>query len=575
MNELLGTVNQAWHKISSKGRLSLVFYALSLILTSCIDASALIIVAKIITLAGNFQANKDSSDISEIITLGVGCISLFLLRSSLAAGITWIGAIVFAQQETAIGSQNFEAYSNMKWEVKNSERISGIFSFIDRGPHALTQQLLFVVATIASEFFSSIVIFAVLLKFDLITALSSMIFFGATALIQHKYISRVASNAGKDVVRYQNEINDLLADAFHLGKVLQVMPSTSLSSAVDITRHKLAHARAKTVFLESLPRFLMESMLVFGVIFVGLTIFLLQGQEHVIGSLIIFSVAGFRLLPSVNRIQGLILGLLGRQLLAQEGLRNVPLRALGTPRHLSSDTDENFILSVQKLSYSYPNSPRPTINDVSANFRRGYQYAIVGPSGSGKTTLIDLLAGLLEPSSGEIKWLLNDSDKFAYVPQDNAISTTTLRNNVALEWVPESVSQQKVDLALALSKLNFSKSREGINDVGSPISLSGGEKQRLGIARALYRDASIIFLDEPTSSLDSFTEHEVMATIKKLHGTHTIFVIAHRLSTVQNADLVLYLDNGELLGFDTFDALRKKVPNFERQIQLGLISDAN
>jgi ABC-type multidrug transport system fused ATPase/permease subunit len=159
------------------------------------------------------------------------------------------------------------------------------------------------------------------------------------------------------------------------------------------------------------------------------------------------------------------------------------------------------------------------------------------------------------------------------VPQDNAISSTTLHNNVALEWNSESVDNEKSYSALNFAELDSLNNHGNVHTEGFLNSLSGGERQRLGIARAFYREPTIIFMDEPTSSLDGFTEHKIVETIDAIRGSHTVFVVSHRLSTIQNADLVMYLDNGELIACDSFERLRLTVPDFERQIQLGLISD--
>ncbi len=570
MPNLINVAKDAWGKVDKKGQWAIVSYSFSLVLTSLIDGLAIILVSRIVNLANE---NLTDNSPNGIFALGAICLGLFVLRSVIAAAITWIGVFAMARQETLFGSKNFESYLNMRWDIRTTEKISGVYAFVDRGPYALTQQLLMVFATLFSEVCSCLVVLIVIIKLDWLIALSSSVFFGLVALMQHRYISQLSSSAGEEIVKHQNRTYDLLSDSFHLGKVLQVMPSISLTGALEDSRSKLARARAKSVFLESLPRYLMESIFVLGVIVVSTTVLIVRGSEFVIGSLVIFLIAGFRLLPSLNRIQGLILGLMGRLPLAQEGQRATqtrPSAPIMTNRVLHND---KLLLSLNHISYAYPGSQTDTIKDISFEFFRGLQYAIVGPSGSGKTTFLDMLVGLLEPSSGDIIWYLNAADKFAYVPQDNAISSTTLHNNVALEWNSESVDNEKSYSALNFAELDSLNNHGNVHTEGFLNSLSGGERQRLGIARAFYREPTIIFMDEPTSSLDGFTEHKIVETIDAIRGSHTVFVVSHRLSTIQNADLVMYLDNGELIACDSFERLRLTVPDFERQIQLGLISD--
>ena len=217
---------------------------------------------------------------------------------------------------------------------------------------------------------------------------------------------------------------------------------------------------------------------------------------------------------------------------------------------------------------------------IDLEIKSGTTTAIVGPSGAGKTSLIDVILGVTTPDSGKAsvsgidprasiqKW----PGAIAYVPQDISIANRTIAENVALGFEIESVGLELIWKALEIAQLaDFVRSLpEGLNThVGDRgAKLSGGQRQRLGIARALITNPRLLVFDEATSALDGKSELDVSDAINALKGMMTVVLIAHRLSTVRNADLVVYLDNGDLITSGTFDEVRKRVPDFDLQAKL-------
>jgi ATP-binding cassette subfamily C protein len=315
----------------------------------------------------------------------------------------------------------------------------------------------------------------------------------------------------------------------------------------------------------------MESMLAVGVCVIGLVTVVTRGEDHLLAALSVFGVAGFRLLPIVNRIQGLILGFIGREPLARLALRDVEQRPSS---HGVSQThqDQNSILfELRNVCYSYPGNSTSTLSGITMQFTSGLQYAIVGPSGSGKTTFVDLCMGLLAPTSGNVQWNLPNGGTIGYVPQDSQLAGIPLSSNVALEWDNDLVDIVQVSNAFSQASLGILDEDNSSINADRTSGLSGGQRQRVGLARALYRKASVLFLDEPTSALDAETEHEVMKVINQLKGKSTVFIVAHRLSTIRSVDMVIYIDGGKIAGTGTFDELRTALPQFARQVELGLL----
>jgi ABC-type bacteriocin/lantibiotic exporter with double-glycine peptidase domain len=243
----------------------------------------------------------------------------------------------------------------------------------------------------------------------------------------------------------------------------------------------------------------------------------------------------------------------------------------------TNHSDFRPTVELSNLKFAYLGATDDTIQDISLDVSEGEFIAFVGPSGGGKSTLIDLILGLLAPSSGLItisglapvdaikKW----PGSIGYVPQDVFIENSTVKENICLGFDPKTVSDELVWDALKLADLSgFIEGLDGqlsykINDAGK--NLSGGQRQRLGIARALLTKPKIVIFDEATSALDAETENRVSESIMKLTGECTVIFIAHRLSVVRSADMIYYLDKGKIVNQGTFEELRKLNADFNNQ----------
>ena len=548
--------------LSREGKRVLFLYGLGLILLSGLDGAALYFVSQVFTTS----SGGESIEISSGGTMLLSVIALFSLRTVCSTLISWISIKRFALEEVCIGTSNFNTLMGKSWNDRVDSSITDLYNGIDRGPTNMVQGMLITVVTIFSEATTAVLILGALLFLQPTTAVIASLYFAIVAYIQHRLLSQSSSKAGETTNTHFNYVYEILSDAHSLSKLLSISPSLSLGSQLEEKRKALALARGRVLFLGMLPRYFMELILSVGLAVIAGGTYAISGAGATGAAVTVFAAAGFRLLPIVNRIQALILHLFSTAPLAQLSLLR---QTAAKPTERNEQADNSHALVLKDISFQYPSSTSKVLSNVSLKLKIGLQYAIVGPSGAGKTTLVDICLGLLQPQEGVMH---TSSAAIAYVPQDTHIAKLTLQQNIALEWDRDAINDSSVNAAIEKAQLSHVLDGRSTTDALSMQGLSGGQKQRIGLARAMYRNPSLLFLDEVTSALDAETEHAVMSSIESFRGTTTVVIVAHRLSTVQHADQVIYLDNGRILGVGTFEELRKSIPQLQRQIELGTLN---
>jgi len=346
------------------------------------------------------------------------------------------------------------------------------------------------------------------------------------------------------------------------------------------SREKSARSGASIYALASIPRYILETALVVGIFLFlgGIVIFSdLRSEALTIG---VFMAGGVRLSALLVPLQGSLNQMTdgaSRGMFAFERLHEIASKDTQSQTTLEVSRQAKALgLEFEKVSFSFEVG-QPILENVSFKVSPGQKVAIVGPSGAGKTTCFDLASGFLNPTSGRVfvggmsasEMLASGGGAVGVVSQRPQLVSGTLAENISL------VSSEKTDIShvadcLAVAGLGHMVNSLALDRNIEPDSgeLSGGEIQRVGLARALYHRPGIIFLDEATSALDAQTESGVNSALERLRGETTILLIAHRLSTVTTADKIIYLAKGRIVAEGTFTELQKLVPDFGESVRL-------
>jgi ATP-binding cassette, subfamily B, bacterial PglK len=335
------------------------------------------------------------------------------------------------------------------------------------------------------------------------------------------------------------------------------------------------------------PRHIMECVAAAGLVGLALA---LSGREGGIGpwlgSLTFLGFAAYRLLPTLQQAFAAIVRIRadrGALALLASDLRRAQAAQRTSPGADPTRTDTAWIerpqraIQLQDVWYRYAPDRSWALREVSLQIPCRAAVGIVGANGAGKSTLVDLVAGLLTPTAGTVEvdgCPLNDSnravwqERIAYVPQSIFLFDSSIAENIAVGMAADVIDEQRLHDAVRLAQLDELVTslprglRQRIGERG--VAVSGGQRQRIGIARALYRNASVLLLDEATNALDGLTEQDLVTTLGRLRGRYTILLIAHRMSTVRACDLIFYLDEGRIIGSGTYEGLLQNSEGFRR-----------
>ena len=365
-----------------------------------------------------------------------------------------------------------------------------------------------------------------------------------------------------------------------LGAIKQVKVSGLESVYLDrflVPGKRLARYQANQASLGTLPRYFMEAFAFGGILFI--LVFLILTRDEGLGLVLplvaVYAFAGYRLMPALQsvyhdvsamRYSGYILHRLYPEFMATDSNSS---SNVSPAAHPCDPLPVRRDIVLKDITFSYPDSPTPALNNISVVIPANSCVAFVGATGAGKTTAIDLILGLLSPDQGKllvdgVEINYNNRRQWqraiGYVPQEIFLSDDSIAANIAFGEFPDRIDFQAVEAAARTADLHDFVTQELPDGFATKVGergvrLSGGQRQRIGIARALYRDPSVLVFDEATSALDNVTESTVMSAIRNIGRKKTIIMIAHRLSTVRHCDTIFMMKGGRVVADGNYDEL--------------------
>lgn len=520
---------------------------------------------------------------SGLIVLVVLCLGSFISILT-----TW----KLARFSTAVGAQIssrlFSYYMHQPWLFHSSGSSSTLVNKIASDSARVTTQILMPFMQINARSVLTIFLVVMLFIHNPIVATIGLVTFSSAYLLVYKLVKPYLARSGAKITKEQAKRYKNLSEGFGGVKDLLLLGrQQAVVESYEVSSKMFARAQGNIQIFSLAPRYMIELISYGALIF--LTLYLLgsgnDGVASLLSSLAVYGLAGFKLLPALQNIYSGMTNIKG----AASSFENIrqdlyfgsddnayDIKVLASNIRLEKE------IKLRSVSFCYPNKQSKALHDINLVIPANKSVAFVGSSGSGKSTLIDVILGLLEPSEGDIfvdgEKVTNVNKKawqrnLGYVPQSIFLSEASIKENIAFGLSSEKVDDDLVLKAIKLANLEdvVSDLPDGINThVGERgVKLSGGQRQRIGIARALYSDVSVLIFDEATSALDGVTEKMIMESIQSFAGKKTLIMIAHRLATVRNCDVIYLMDKGRIIDSGTYLELIEKNNNFKEMANLA------
>ncbi len=372
---------------------------------------------------------------------------------------------------------------------------------------------------------------------------------------------------GREKQKIHGKIIQTLQEAFQGIKEVKILRRQNyFVDAYEQNYEKSAKVAAKNNILSVLPKYVIEAVAFCAILLcLAIAVVIQGGYSSLIGQLSVFAVAAFKLLPAVNAIYAYVSTVLYHKASVDLVYRDIVeadrLQKAYEEKRRNNAGIKNIefqkCITLTHVHFNYDKGTEEVLSDVNLTIEKGQSVGIMGKSGGGKTTTVDVILGLLDPQAGNVEvdgqdiqlykneWLAH----IGYIPQSIYLADTTIRENIAF-GVPESeIDDLRIREAMKEAQLTeFVETlpKGEYTEIGEAgVRLSGGQRQRIGIARALYNNPEVLVLDEATSALDNETETTVMEAIDSLHGKKTLIIIAHRLTTIRNCDVIYEIADGK------------------------------
>jgi ATP-binding cassette, subfamily B, bacterial PglK len=583
----------------------ILFMTIIQILTGILDLVGLAIIGFIATISSQILAGKTISPLflqtlehlridqftfyQQIILLSTFSLIILTSRTILSVFMTEKIFRIFGVKSSELTSKLLEKIFSEPVNVLNSKNVSEMTFVITKGVDSIAMGVAATSIVVLADLSILVLLVLALLIFEPLVAGTMIILLGFTTYFLLKFLRASASRYSTEATDLENEANQKIGEILQLYKVLVPRNSYSnLIKSIESLRRDYSKKQSRIELLPYASKYVIEITILAGAMLIGFLAVTYYDSKSALMMTVIFLASGSRIAPALLRFQQgvlLVRSSLSRGRATLNLIKDIDVQQLLSVEPSKFDYQHsNFVgrLEISDLTYRFPGSNQNFIDGVNLSIGSGLKVAIIGPSGAGKTTLLDLMLGLLQPSSGKV--LISQSmprvamkmwpGAIAYIPQETFLTQETILENISLGFPTDVNAISFADESLDAAQLSEFKSKlnsiffDGTTEKG--LNLSGGEKQRIGIARALFSKPKLIILDEATSSLDAQTEMKVLEMIDNgLLREVTLITVTHNISTVLNSDIVVYLNKGQVVAIGTYDEVASKVKNLEQQANLN------
>jgi len=532
-----------------------------------------------------------SSVNSFIIFIGFLMLLIIIIGNLTSALATWLKVRFVWRKNHNISSALLKKYLSMPYVYFLTQNTADLSKNILSEVNVLTNYFILPLIDIVIRGFVVIGILSMLLFINVyITILSAIIFGGSYGLIYFYFHDKLKTNGAKRLKENKQRFKTA-------GEALGGIKDIKVMGREDFFYHRyLRHSRkycnleAWSALIRQMPRYFLETIAFGGIVTLVLYFITTAGNANeAIPTISFFAFAAYRLMPALQvvfasftqvRFSQMTVNRIIEDLSEKDGFRE---QFLVYEKEPVNTIPFNTSLELKEVSFNYPSTNEPVIHNISLPIQHNTSVGLIGPTGAGKTTLVDIILGLLTPQEGEFSAdgvkidennILSWQKNLGYVPQHIYLSDDTIINNIAFGIPDEKIDRKAVEHVARISNLhNFiiSELPNGYQTIVGErgIRLSGGERQRVGIARALYHDPEVLVLDEATSSLDGITESAVLEAINNVVKLKTVIIIAHRLTTVKDCDIIYLIDKGKIVAQGTYDELMDSSASFRAMAKVN------
>lgn len=533
-------------------------------------------------LRGLFNYFQFKSDINFIIASGITLIIIIILSNSCLSVMNYIIYKFSANQRHLIATRLLEKYLRQSYIFYLNVNTAELSKKILGDVFIFTSAVLLPILQLLSGLIISLSIFTLLIFINPILAVIISIILSLFYTLIFYFVRKILSKKGAEQFIVNTLRYKYINETFGGIKDIKIKGKEKIFFDFFIEQSKKATANdATSDIVNELPKYLIETISISAII--SLIIMMISNGSKIdefLPVLTVYVFGAYKLLPLFQKIFKAIASIRYNYPIVENIYHD--LNELPTGIALTSSEIErmNFYsdIRLENIIFSYPGTDKEIIKNQSISVAFNTSVALVGATGCGKTTFVDIILGLLEPQSGKMfidGIEVDDSNRknwqqnLGYVPQSIYLTDDTIRNNIAFGIEPSKIDDNAVIYAAKMANIHdfiINEVKLGYNTIIGErgIRLSGGQRQRIGIARAVYHNPSVLILDEATSALDTLTENAIMDAIKNLSHKKTIIMIAHRITTVKNCDVIYLMDQGSIVDHGNYEELYERNMAFRK-----------